>query len=125
VYFGSRKQKCISKSPTEAELVALSDTLGFVELFAEFLGFVTDSEPLKPKIYQDSSSVINMVMEGGGATRTKHMRTCLHLVFEVVKERHVEIEYKSMKEMKADGLTKTLGGAEFISFRVEVIHLTD
>jgi hypothetical protein len=25
VYFGSKKQKCVSKSPTEAELVALSD----------------------------------------------------------------------------------------------------
>jgi hypothetical protein len=40
VLFTSRKQKCISKSPTEAELIALSDNVGLVELFHEFLGFV-------------------------------------------------------------------------------------
>jgi hypothetical protein len=124
VYFASRKQKCVSKSPTEAELVALSDELGFVELFAEFLGFVTNSKPLKPMVHQDSTSVITMVTEGGGATRTKHMRTRLHLVIEAVKEDRIEIKYKNTKEMKADGLTKALGGAEFVDFRVEVLHLS-
>ncbi len=29
VFCASRKQKCVSKSQTEAELVALSDNLGF------------------------------------------------------------------------------------------------
>ena len=125
VYFGSRKQKCVSKSPTEAELVALSDELGFVELFAEFLSFVTNSKTLKLVVHQDSTLVIMMVTEGGGATRTKHMRTRLHLVIEAVKEGHIEIKYRNTKEMKADGLTKALGGAEFTDFRVKVLHLTD
>jgi hypothetical protein len=125
VYFGSRKQKCVSKSPTEAELVALSDELGFVELFAEFLSFVTNSKPSKPVVHQDSTSVIMMVTEGGGATRTKHMRTRLHLVIQAVKEDRIEIRYKNTKEMKADGLTKALGGVEFTDSRVEVLHLTD
>jgi hypothetical protein len=35
VYFGSKKQKCVSKSPTEAKLVALLDNVGFIELFGE------------------------------------------------------------------------------------------
>jgi hypothetical protein len=125
VYFSSRKQKCVSKSPAEAELVALLDELGFVELFAEFLSFVTNSKPLKRVVHQDSTSVITMVTEGGGATRTKHMRTRLHLVIEAVKEDRIEIRYKNAKEMKADGLTKALGGAEFVDFRVKVLHLSD
>jgi len=125
VYFSSRKQNCVSKSPTEAELVALSDELEFVELFAEFLSFVTSSKPLKLVVHQDSTSVITMVTEGGGATRTKHMRTRLHLVIEAVKEDRIEIRYKNAKEMKADGLTKALGGAEFVDFRVKVLHLSD
>jgi hypothetical protein len=33
VFFGSRKQKRVRKSPTEAELAASSDNLGFMELF--------------------------------------------------------------------------------------------
>jgi hypothetical protein len=68
VFFGSEKQKCVSKSPTEAELVALSDNVGFVELFAEFVAFVTNSGQMKPLIYEDSTSVITMVTEGGGVT---------------------------------------------------------
>jgi hypothetical protein len=55
------------------ELVALSDNLGLVELFAEFLAFVTDGRENKPLLYQDTMSVIMMVSEGGGLTRTKHL----------------------------------------------------
>jgi hypothetical protein len=51
VYYGSRKQKCVSKSLTEAELVALSDNLGLVELFVEFLAFVMDLKEIKPLVY--------------------------------------------------------------------------
>ncbi len=40
IYISSRKQKCIAKSPTEAELVGLTDNLGLVELFHEFLSFL-------------------------------------------------------------------------------------
>jgi hypothetical protein len=36
VYLSSKKQKCMNKSPTEAELMALTDNLGLVELFHEF-----------------------------------------------------------------------------------------
>ncbi len=36
VYAASRKLKCMTKSPTESELVAVTDNVGFVELFEEF-----------------------------------------------------------------------------------------
>jgi hypothetical protein len=65
VYYGSWKQKCVSKSPTEAELVALSDNIGFVELFAELVEFMLNMKGRKPLIYQDNSSVIEMVTTGG------------------------------------------------------------
>jgi hypothetical protein len=125
VYYGSRKQKCVSKSPTEAELVALSDHLVLVERFAEFLAFVTDSEEIKPLIYQDSTSVITMVTEGGGAVRTEYMRTRMNLVLEAVQQKRVEIGYVGTKEMKADGLSKPLECMDFVKFRLEVLNLTD
>jgi hypothetical protein len=40
IYYSSRKQKCVSKSPMEAELVALSDNINQVELFQELLEFM-------------------------------------------------------------------------------------
>jgi hypothetical protein len=41
VYVSSKKQKCMSKCPTEAELITLTDNLGLVELFQEFVEFLT------------------------------------------------------------------------------------
>jgi len=50
----------VCKSPTKAELVALSDNLGFVELFQDFLRFVTNSKVDASVIFQDNTSVILM-----------------------------------------------------------------
>jgi hypothetical protein len=119
VYYGSRKQKRVSKSPTEVVLVALSDNLALAELFSEFIAFVMDLTETKPLIYQDSTSVITMMTEGGVAVRTKHMRTRMHLVLEAVRQNRVEIKYIGTKEMKADGLSKPLEGLDFVKFRSE------
>jgi hypothetical protein len=54
VYVSSRKQKCMSKSPTEAELISLTDNLGLVELFKEFLEFVTQGPVPIPVVYRTS-----------------------------------------------------------------------
>ena len=40
VYVSSKKQKCMSKSPTKAELIGLTDNLGLIELFHNFVEFV-------------------------------------------------------------------------------------
>jgi hypothetical protein len=125
VFFGAKKQKCVSKSPTEAELVALSDNIGFAELFVEFVAFVTNSEQMKPLIYQDSTAVITMVTEGGGATRSKTMCTRMCLVLEAVKKDRIEIRYVNTKGMEADGLNKSLGGASFFGFRSNVLNLSE
>ncbi len=75
VLIASRKQKCMTKSPTEAELVGLTDNIGMVELFHEFWCFLNNNnELLKPIIHQDSMSVLTLITQGGGVTRTKHMR---------------------------------------------------
>jgi hypothetical protein len=106
VFCASQKQKCVCKSPTEAELVALSDNLGFVELFQEFITFVTNAKIETPLIYQDNTSVISMVTTGGRVTRTKHMRTRMFLILESLKENKVTIHYIHTSGMIADGLTK-------------------
>jgi hypothetical protein len=79
VYVSSRKQKCMSKSPTEAELIGLTDNIGLVELFQEFVEFLTMNGVKTPVIYQDCQAVISLVTKGGGITRTKHLRARMHL----------------------------------------------
>jgi methionine synthase II (cobalamin-independent) len=97
-------------------LVALSDNLGFVELFQEFLEFITNSKIEASIIFQDNTSVISMVTTGGGITRTKHMRTRMYLVLEAVKDQRVKVRYVPTAAMLADGLTKPLDGKAFDFF---------
>jgi hypothetical protein len=105
-YVSSKKQKCMSKSPTEAELIALSDNVGLVELFREFLEFITQSKIPAPVVYQDCSAVVSLVTQGGGKTRTKHLRARMNLVKEMVDEGRIEVKHIKAPEMKADGLSK-------------------
>jgi hypothetical protein len=72
-YVTSHKQKCMSKSPTEAELIALTDNLGLVELFQEFVEFITRKKVMIPVVFQDYNTVVSLVTLGGGKLRTKHL----------------------------------------------------
>jgi hypothetical protein len=116
VFGASRKQKCVMKSPTESELVALMDHISFAEAFAEFLGFIIGEEVRAPTIYQDSTSVISLVTKGGGVVRTKQLHVRMTLCQEAVQEKRIKVEYIHTSKMLADGLIKVFKGKEFISF---------
>jgi hypothetical protein len=106
VYASSRKQKCVTKSPTEAELVGLTDSIGLVELFEEFVAFVAAREPMVPVTYQDSLSVVSLVMKGGGVPRTKHLRARMNLTKEAICKNWIVVKHVLSPEMKADGFSK-------------------
>jgi hypothetical protein len=116
VYVASRKQQCIAKSPTEAELVALTDNLGLVELFHEFTVFLLGQRTPVPIVYQDCTAVISLVTIGGGITRTKHMRARKNLGKESVDEKRIIVLYTNTEDMMADGLSKILEGTPFQKF---------
>jgi hypothetical protein len=121
VLFTSRKQKCVSKSPTEAELIALSDNVSLVELFHEFLGFVLNQRICMPTVYQDNTSVISLVTIGGGVVRTKHLRARMGLVKEAVVNNKLGLKHVLTSDMMADGLTKMLEGNGFDLFVDDVL----
>jgi hypothetical protein len=107
-FVSSKKQKCMSKIPTEAELIGLSDNLGLVELFKEFVEFLVGQEIEVPIVYQDCKAVISLVTIGGGVTRMKHLRARMNLGKEMIDEKRVKVEYVMAEEMKADGFSKPL-----------------
>ncbi len=113
IYFRLKNQKCVSKSPIEAELVLLLDNVGVVELLQEFQAFMMNTALPDPVVFHDSPSVITLVMQGGDVPCMKYMRTRMDLVCEAVEEQEMLIRYVGTKEMKADGLTKVLEGADF------------
>ncbi len=87
------KQKCITKSPTESEPVMLMDNISFVEAFEDFFGFIVSEEAKAPMIYQNSTSVISLVMKGGCVIQTKHMCVRMNLCREAVQEKRIKVEY--------------------------------
>jgi hypothetical protein len=121
VYVSSRKQQCMSKSPTEAELIALTDNLGLVELFQEFVDYVTKKTTKMPVIFQDCYAVVTLVTKGGGKLRTKHLRARMNLRKEVVDEGRLKVIYQSAEGMEADGFSKPHDPAEFKRF-AKMVH---
>jgi len=116
VYVSSKKQKCISKSPTEAELIGLTNNLGFIELFQEFVEFLIGKKVNAPIVFQDCSAVVMLVTKGGGITRTEHLHAHMNLGKEMVDQERVHVVYIKAMEMRADGFSKPFDPAEFRKF---------
>jgi hypothetical protein len=111
----------MTKSPTEAELVGLMDHIGMVDLFHEFWCFLVGNDKLeKPLIYQDSTSVMTLITQGGAATRTKHMRARVYLAKESIDEDRIEVKHCRAERMYADGASKSLVGASFSKYAMIV-----
>jgi hypothetical protein len=113
VYTASKKQACVTKSPIESELVILTDYIGLDELFEEFISFILNDKLPTTIFLQDSTSVVTLVTQGSGVTRTRHLRNRMHLAKEAVDEDRLIIKHCKANLMIADGFTKPLKGSEF------------
>jgi hypothetical protein len=116
IYVASRKQKCVTKGPTEAELVGLTDNLGLIVLFHEYVSFLVGKKIALPIAYQDSTSVVTLVTKGGGVVRTKHLRVRMHLAKEQLKKKHLVIQHVKAEGMVADGASKPSEGEDYQNF---------
>ena len=121
VFAPSRKQKWFKKSPTDSDLVALSDNVQFIELFAEFIAFVTNTKNKAPLIYEDCTAVISLITEGSGVARTKHLRVQIEMCKQAFQEKKWRLQYVTIKNMIADGLIKVLEGEAFGKFADKVL----
>jgi hypothetical protein len=121
VYVSSKKQKCMSKSPTEAELIALTDNLGLIELFHKFLEFLMMKKIDTLTIYQDCNAVVLLVTKGGGQTRTKNLRARMNLGKEMVDEKRAEVKHIRAEKMEADGFSKPYDPAEHKKFAAKLV----
>jgi hypothetical protein len=73
VWFTSAKQRLVSKSSTEAELIGLSDVLSQVIWTRDFLSAQGYAMP-PAKVYQDNLSTITMAEKGTGSALVEHLR---------------------------------------------------
>jgi hypothetical protein len=83
--------------------VGLTDNIGLIEPFEEFVAFATDRKPMIPVIYQDSSSVVSLVTKQVGVTRGKHLQARKNLAKEAIKENCIVVKHVMVPKMKANG----------------------
>ena len=122
VYNSSKKQKLVSKSSTEAELIAISDGLSQAIWLRNLLK--EQGYNMKPiKLYQDNQSTITLIKKGKSTSeRTRHVDLRYFFIADRVKSKEVTVEYMPTKQMIADLHTKPLQGALFKELRGAVLN---
>lgn len=113
VHCKSSKQSIVTKSSTEAELVALSDSANQGLHIRNFL--IGQGHTVGPMtVYQDNTSCMALVDRGrSGAERTRHISIRYFWLRERVDKKEATVVHKGTAEMYANLLTKPLQGAQF------------
>ena len=106
------KQKMVTKSSTEAELVTLSDAASIAAYNVQFLkcqGYNVDA-----RLKQDNTSTIKLAENGrSNSDRTRHIGIRYFFIKQYLEDGTMRIEHCPTKEMLADILTKPLVGEQF------------
>ena len=122
VWTMSKKQKLVSKSSTEAELIGVSDALTQVIWIRDFLisqGYTVDAA----KLFQDNTSTIAMIKRGSSnSDRTRHIAIRFFFVKDRVDAGEIKVEYMKTADMVADVLTKPLQGTYFRKLRAQLLN---
>jgi hypothetical protein len=118
----SSKQKIVTKSSTEAELVALSDNASIVIWSRDFL--IAQGEKTSSSfIYQDNMSTMALTEKASSTSeRTRHINIRYFWIKEKVDSGILKIEYLPTEKMLADVLTKPLQGARFNKLRDALLN---
>jgi hypothetical protein len=121
-YAKSSKQKLVTKSSTEAELVGASDGLTQVIWTRNFL----ESQGYKQgatTVYQDNKSTIFLEEKGKSKSqRTRHVSIRYFFIKDRVDLGEIKIQYLPTEDMVADYFTKPLQGELFLKFRNAIMN---
>ena len=109
----SSKQKLVTKSSTEAEIVGLSDGLTNAIWMRELV--ISQGYKLGPtSIFEDNAGVIKIMKSGRSPKhRTRHLNVRHFFARNREELGDIRIVYKPTSEMIADMMTKPLTGAQF------------
>jgi len=110
------KQKIVTKSSTEAELVTLSDAVSLAAYNIEFLK--GQGYKVNAVLHQDNTSCISLAENGrSNSDRTKHIGIRYFFVKQYVDNGTMKIQHCPTLQMIADILTKPLQGELFRRLR--------
>ena len=122
VFAKSSKQRLVTKSSTESELVGLSDSASQVIWTRNFL--IAQGYDMAPAIIkQDNMSTLALAAKGRSTSeRTRHVNIRYFFIKDRVTSGDLKLEYLPTAEMIADILTKPLQGETFRILRDALLN---
>jgi hypothetical protein len=122
VFVKSSKQRIVTKSTYESELVATSDSGSQVIWSRDFM--INQGYKLGPAIlYQDNQATISALNNGrSGTERSRHINVRYFWIAQTIRQGQVKPEYVMSKDMVADIFTKPLQGELFIKLRNQLLN---
>jgi hypothetical protein len=113
----THKQKIVTKSSTEAELVALSDASSYAIWARNWL--IAQGHGRFPfQVFQDNQSVLSLMRSDDGPSKnTRHVNARYFYVRGKIRNKSLKVDYTPTKQMIADVLTKPLVGELFCLMR--------
>jgi hypothetical protein len=117
----SIKQKVVSKSSAEAELIALSDGAAICSWVLQFLEEQGYPNPTSV-IFEDNQAAIALAQRGSATSeRTRHIRIRHFFVTQFLESEEMTLHYCETAMMIADLLTKYLGCPQFTLLRDAIL----
>jgi hypothetical protein len=122
IFVRSTKQRIVSKSSTEAELISLSDGCSQIIWSREFLihqGYDLSTAT----VYEDNKSTMALILKGKSTSnRTRHINVRYFFVKDRIDNGEIDVKYMPTNDMIADILTKPLQGKKFIELRNKLLN---
>jgi hypothetical protein len=124
IYTKSTKQKLVSRSSTESELIALTECVSHIIWMRSTMESLGLKQHAATIIYEDNTSTIHMANSGkGGKTgNTRHINVRFFFCKENIDNGEIEVRYISTEEQRADLLTKPLQGSLFLRHRSTLLN---
>jgi hypothetical protein len=121
IFVRSSKQKIVTKSSTEAELVGCSDSVTQAIWTRDFL--IAQGYTMGPvTVHQDNMSAMALTQNGRSSSdRTRHISIRYFWVKDRIASGEVEIVHLRTYEMVADLLTKPIQGERFLQLRAALL----
>ena len=112
--FISCKQSIVTKSSTEAELVAINEVVDHLVWLTALLRELEVIAVHAPVLFQDNRSAIILSESGRGSfRRSKHIDVRFFYVYDLVKDGKLTLQWLGTKDLPADLLTKPKRGLSF------------
>lgn len=110
IAWSSRKQGIVAQSSTEAEYIALSETVKTAIWVHRIARALNEKTPEVIETRSDNQSAVAMVENPRFSQRTKHIDTKFHMLRDHHQKGDIELKYEPTESNAADVFTKPLGG---------------